>query len=130
MNDPAKILFILYFVANQAPDGADQVEAAYECYKFALEHKLELMDNKKAVDIIEKISRKYPIYKTQHLLHLYGLDDDKLFQYVENPAELINALYSHPLILNTQKPDINKVIFKFDLMCFPTFFNLFFLGRL
>lgn len=109
MRDKPKIIAMLYFVANHAPEGCDQVEAAYECYKFALKNEQELMEYPKAADVVHKIKRKYPNTKTQHLLHLYGLTDDKLMQHVENPTELINALYRHHSILLPQKKDINKL---------------------
>lgn len=109
MQDKPKIIAMLYFVANHAPEGCDQVEAAYECYKFALNNEKELNDYPKAADVVNKIKRKYPNTKTQHLLHLYGLTDDKLMQHVENPTELINALYRHDSILLPQKKDINKL---------------------
>lgn len=94
---------------NHAPEGADQVEAAHECLKFAMKHEKELMANKKTADTVIKIKKKYPLYKTRHLLHLYALDVDKFFELVEYPVELINALYSHQIILNPRKPDVNKV---------------------
>lgn len=109
MSDPSRKLFILYFVCSQAPEGADQVEVAYECYRFACEHEEELSQSKRALDIVTKIKRKYPILKTQHLMHLYGLADNRLFQLVESPRELINALYNHPSILRTPLANINKV---------------------
>lgn len=107
--DKAKIAFVLYFVANHAPEGADQVEAAYECYRYCIENEDILMEKKKTEEIVVKIKRKYPIYKTQHLLNLYKLNDEKLFQYLENPVELINALYHHEVILRAQKPDVHKL---------------------
>lgn len=110
INDISKTLFVLYFITNNAPEGADQVEAAYECFKFAIKHESALMQMRKnSPETVQKIRRKYPIFKTQHLLHLYGLAEEKLFQFVESPNELIVALYNHELILKTQKPDINKV---------------------
>lgn len=99
---------ILYFVANYAPDGADQVEASYECYKYAMEHS-DLITNEKYQDQLMKIKRKYPILKTQHLLYIYGLTDEKLLRQVENPTELIYSLYHHELILKSSKLDINTV---------------------
>lgn len=108
MVDFSKKIFVLYFVANHAPEGADQVEAAYECYKFAKEHAIELSQIKRAQEITDKIMRKYPIFKTQHLLQLYGLSDDHLLRLVESPRDLIEALYSHACILKPQKTDINK----------------------
>lgn len=108
MVDLSKKIFVLYFVANHAPEGADQVEAAYECYKFAKKHQADLAQIKRAQDITDKIMRKYPIFKTQHLLQLYGLSDDQLLRLVESPRDLIEALYSHACILKPQKTDINK----------------------
>lgn len=109
MNDPSKVIFLLYFVTNNAPDGADQIEVAYECYKFSIANEEVLKDIPKACDTMIKIKRKYPILKTQHLLHLYGLTEEKLFQMLESPNELITALYHHDCILRPNKPDINKV---------------------
>lgn len=109
MTDKAKIIYILYYVTNHAPEGCDQVEAAYECYKFVLKNEKELLANPKSLEVANKIKRKYPIIKTQHLLHMYGLMDEKLFQLVENPVELISALYHHDSILMPQKKDINKL---------------------
>lgn len=56
-----------------------------------------------------RIKRKYPIVKTQHLLHLYGFKDEKLFQLIENPIELLTAIYNHECLLKPQKRDINKL---------------------
>ncbi|XP_054741000.1 uncharacterized protein LOC129246308 [Anastrepha obliqua] len=108
VTNPHKVFMILYFVANYAPDGADQVEASYECYKYALAHE-KLITNEKYQDQLVKIKRKYPILKTQHLLYIYGLTDEKLLRLVENPTELIYSLYHHELILKSGKLDINTV---------------------
>ncbi|XP_067638251.1 kinetochore-associated protein 1 [Eurosta solidaginis] len=107
VTNPSKVFMILYFVSNYAPDGADQVEASYECYKYAMAHE-EVLTNKKHDNLI-KIKRKYPILKTQHLLYIYGLTDEKLLLLVENPTELIYSLYHHELILKSGKLDINTV---------------------
>lgn len=110
IKDKKRILFITYFLSNSAPPGADQVEAAYECYKFANKYEQELSDDSKAVDTIKKIRRKYPIYRTQHLLHMHGLNDEKLMQLVENPKELIISMYFHgSLIESDNKVNINHV---------------------
>ena len=112
MQDLQRIIFILYFVASEAPEGADQVEAAYECYKFALEHEDILKDMPRAYEMVQKIKRKYPIFKVHHFLHLYGLDDDKLYQLLEHPKNLIVALYHHESIVEgNNKIKINLVSF-------------------
>lgn len=104
------IIFILYFVTNHAPLGADLVQAAYECYKFAIEHEEEICQMEKAKEIVVKIKRKYPILKTQHLLHLHNLNDESLFQMIENPQQLIIALYNHESVLKfDNRPNINKI---------------------
>lgn len=108
IKDKAKRMAILFFYVNHSIPGSDQVEAAYECYKFAMQYEQELEQTKFA-HLTEKIKRKYPLFKTQHMLHLYGLAEDKLMQLVENPTELINALYHHESILQPQKKDINKL---------------------
>ncbi|XP_055536663.1 uncharacterized protein LOC129725174 [Wyeomyia smithii] len=107
VSDPVSKLFILYYVTNNAPEGADQVEAAYECYKFVCQNEDILSANVDAKDKVEKIFRKYPIFKTQHLLLQYGINDDKLLSLVKNPLELINALYSVTL---ERKVDINSLV--------------------
>lgn len=100
---------ILYFNMNHAPEGSDQVEAAYECWKFGIAHEQDPTMSPTFRDLLERSKRKYPLLKTQHLLHLYGLTDDKLMQLVESPKELINALYHHKSILQPQRKDINKL---------------------
>lgn len=107
VSDLCSKLFILYYVTNNAPEGADQVEAAYECYKFVCQNEDALSANVDAKDKVEKICRKYPIFKTQHLLLQYGINDDKLLALVKNPQELINALYSETL---QRKVDINSLV--------------------
>lgn len=109
LKDKRKQLVILYFNVTHSPEGSDQVEAAYECWKFAIAHEKELIATEKYRDVVERIKRKYPLLKTQHLLHLYGLIDDKLMQLIEDPTDLIKALYDHESILQPQKKDINKL---------------------
>lgn len=110
MKDIQRIIFVLYFVCNHAPEGADQVEAAYECYQFAIENEQKLRETARGYETVVKIKRKYPMLKIQHLLHLYGLKDDKLFQLVENPMELITTLYQHGSLLKSDnKIDLNQV---------------------
>lgn len=106
VHSPNKAFLILYYVSNYARDGADQVEASYECWKFVQE-KADLITDKEQV---AKVRRRYPIQKTQHLLHVYGLTDEKLLSQVENPSELINSLYHHELILKSTKVDINALV--------------------
>lgn len=110
MKELLRILFVLYFACSHAPEGADQVEAAYECYKFAIEHEQELNETSRGQEIVSKIKRKYPIFKVQHLLHLNGLSDESLLRLVESPIELISALYHNDCILLTEgKIEINRV---------------------
>lgn len=115
MRDKSKRMAILYYHVNSSPEGSDQVEAAYECWKFAVSNEQELHASKYA-GLLDRIKRKYPLLKTQHLLHLYGLTDDKLMQLVETPSELINALYHHESILQPQKKDINKLCEELSLL--------------
>lgn len=107
MKDKKRILFVLYVVCSHTPDGADQVEAAFECYRYALENEEELNESERAAEMVKKIKRKYPVYKTQHLLHLYRLKDDSLTHLIEMPLELINTLYER--ITENVKVDINQV---------------------
>lgn len=102
-------MFLLYFITNHAPRGADQLESIHECYKFAVENETELMKSEKAADIVMHIKIKYPLIRTQHILHMHGLADDALLQLVKNPRDVINALYQHESILQSEKPNINKI---------------------
>lgn len=112
MKTPSKILFALYFVANEAPLGADQVEAFRECYKFIQEHEIELGQIRSTRDMISKVQRRYPVLQTQHLLYLYGLGEDALLSLADNPSILINTLYMHNCILLPHKPNINELVKK------------------
>lgn len=111
LHNKKKILGTLVYIMNSTPRGCDQVEAAHECYKYVMANENELQQNPdpKYNDVIEKVKVKYPLLKTQHLLYLYGVFDDKLMQLIDNPANLINALYHHESILTTQKKEINKL---------------------
>lgn len=42
-----RVLVVLYFVMNHAPEGADQVEAAYECFQYATKHEKLFMSSEK-----------------------------------------------------------------------------------
>lgn len=109
LQNKTKILATLYGIMINTPRGCDQMEAAYECYKFVLANEQELKQNPKYHDLVEKAKVKYPLLKTQHLLYLYGVYDEKLIQFVDNPPALINALYHHDSILKSQKKEINKL---------------------
>ncbi|XP_064552980.1 uncharacterized protein rod [Drosophila montana] len=109
VHSPSKVFLILYFVAGYAPEGADQVEASYECWKYAKDHG-SLTNDPKCQDQLAKIKRRYPIQKTQHLLYVYGMTDEKLLRLVEHPIELIHCLYHHELILKSSKVDINALV--------------------
>jgi kinetochore-associated protein 1 len=104
-----KVMATLYFIMINTPRGCDQMEAAHECYKFAIANEDELKGNQKYAELMEKSKAKYPFLKTQHLLYLYGVYDDKLMQLVESPTSLINSLYHHESILAAQKKEINKL---------------------
>uniref|UniRef100_A0A4Y0BF99 Rod_C domain-containing protein n=1 Tax=Anopheles funestus TaxID=62324 RepID=A0A4Y0BF99_ANOFN len=99
-------LYILYYITCNALDGGDQVNAAYACYQFARAHESNLIGIPEAKDKIEKIYRKYPVLKTQQLLQQYGVTDEKQFQLVKNPQELIQSLYSESCF---QKVKVNEL---------------------
>uniref|UniRef100_A0A1A9WSK0 RZZ complex subunit KNTC1/ROD C-terminal domain-containing protein n=1 Tax=Glossina brevipalpis TaxID=37001 RepID=A0A1A9WSK0_9MUSC len=99
----SKAFLILYFVLNYAPDGADQVEASYECYKFVIANE-KLVQNVR--NNLKKNKRNYPTRKTQHLLHVYGLKEDELMKLVENPLQLIYRLYHHEIILKGEQTSV------------------------
>uniref|UniRef100_A0A182YC48 Rod_C domain-containing protein n=1 Tax=Anopheles stephensi TaxID=30069 RepID=A0A182YC48_ANOST len=99
-------LYILYYITCNALDGDDQVSAAYACYQFARKHEPMLIGNPEAKDKIEKIYRKYPVLKTQQLLQQNGVTDEKQYQLVKNPHELIQALYTESCF---QKVNVNEL---------------------
>lgn len=109
ISNKAKVLATLYFIMNNTPRGCDQVEAAHECWKYAMANEESIRSQHKYHDVVEKVNQKYPLLKTQHLLYLYGVYDDKLMQLIDNPIALINVLYHHESILGTQKKEINKL---------------------
>lgn len=121
INDIQRKLFVLYFVCNHAPEGADQVEATEECFKFALQNYDELMRSERTRSNVEKIKRKYPMLKTQHLLHLYGLNNDSLMVLVEDSTELIKKLYDY---ISESKIDINKVAEEIALLHGEDFYKI------
>lgn len=109
MNSANRIFKMLHFSTKFVAEGADQVEAAYECFLFAESHETELSDDRVSGKYVCDIKRQYPMYQTKYLLRLYNVSDDKLSQLVENPEELICQLYEHESILKDQKININKV---------------------
>lgn len=114
MKDIERISLVLYMAFSNTHEGADQVEAAYECYKFVMKHEAELSASQRSRDIVRKIKSKYPIVKAQHQLHLYGLYDDDLSMLITNPTELIKALYSRSSIVSGEiKADLNEMAKKF-----------------
>ncbi|KAG4074366.1 hypothetical protein HA402_008775 [Bradysia odoriphaga] len=110
MSDKGNILSALHFTTKFAAEGADQVEAAYECYTFAINNEPELRTNRRDAAILTQIKRLYPIYKLKFLLRLYNLMDDKLNELVEKPEDLISELYEHESILKEQQININKLV--------------------
>ncbi|XP_060648155.1 uncharacterized protein LOC132785870 [Drosophila nasuta] len=110
VQSPSNVIFVLYYVASYARDGADQVEAFYEGWKYVKANQEVLDKDPKCQEQLAKIKRMYPIHKTQHLLHVYGLSEEKLMRLVENPTELIHSLYHHELILKSSKVDINALV--------------------
>lgn len=114
MKDIHRILLVLYMVFSNAPEGADQLEAAYQCYKFVKQNQAALNELQRSKDLAFKIKGKYSVLKVQHQLHLYGLYDDDLSDLIANPQELIKALYNRTNLNNTDsKCDVNKVAEEF-----------------
>lgn len=128
MKDVHRILMVLYIVLGNAPEGADQLEAALQCFKFVKQHEAILSESPRSKELIIKIKSKYSVLKVQHQLHLYGLYDDDLSELIANPMELICALYNritHDANADT-KSNINHVVeefarlFRLDLMDIQT----------
>lgn len=114
MKDVHRILLVLYMVFSNAPEGADQLEAATHCYRFVKQHQTALNEVQRSQDLALKIKNKYSVLKVQHQLHLYGLYDDDLSKLIANPIELIRALYNRTNnISNDSKCDVNKVAEEF-----------------
>lgn len=109
IKDKSKRLAIIYFHVNHSLPGSDQVEAAEECLNFAISNESEIQKSPKYGDLVSRIKRKYPVLKTQHLLHVFGLNEERLMQLIEYPHDLITTLYYHESILQSQKKDINKL---------------------
>lgn len=109
VSNKGKILATLYFILTNTPRGGDQMEAAYESWKFAMAHEDEIRAQPKYHDLVDKVIKKYFMLKSQHLLYLYGVYDDKLIALIENPGMLIQTLYHHESILTGQKKEINKL---------------------
>lgn len=77
--------------------GADQVNAAKMCYKYALKYKQPgTPDIEKAFN---KVHLKYISYSAMHILHLNQLADKKYLELVTQPNELIEALYMDERII-------------------------------
>lgn len=115
MKDVNRILLVLYMVYSNAPEGADQLEAITQCYRFVKQNQAALNENERSKELAVKIKRKFSILKIQHQLHLYGLYDDDLSDLIKNPKELISALYNRVTSanVNDSKCDINKVAEEF-----------------
>lgn len=115
MKDVHRILMVLYMVFSNAPEGADQLEAALQCFKFVKQHESVLNELARSKDLAIKIKSKYSVLKVQHQLHLYGLYDDDLSEMIANPMKLICALYNRGTRINNgdSKCDINKVVEEF-----------------
>lgn len=112
MKDVHRILMVLYMVFNNAPEGADQLEAAVQCFMFVKQYEAALNELPRSKDLAFKIKTKYSVLKVQHQLHLYGLYDDDLSELIASPMQLICALYNRGT-RNTNgdsKCDINKVV--------------------
>ena len=109
LENKGKALAIMYFIVTNTPSGSDQMEAAHECWKFATMYEDVLLSDTKYNDLVEKSKRKYPLLKTQHLLYVFGLGEDKMLQLIENPRMLIHTVYQHDSILQSQKKEINKL---------------------
>lgn len=114
MKDIHRILLVLYMVFSNAPEGADQLEAALQCYKFVKQNQAALNDVPRSRDLAIKIKSKYSVIKVQHQLHLYGLYDDDLSDLIANPIDLIKTLYNRTNTNNADsKSDVNKVAEEF-----------------
>lgn len=110
MKDIERITLILYTLYTRAAKGADQVEAAYECYKFVMKHEAELLKSPRMEEMVKKIKFKYPILNAQHELHLYGLYDDDIATLITRPDELIRTLYNRPnLVKGDTKGSLNDM---------------------
>lgn len=95
-----------YYVYQGSILGADQVAAANMCYQFA-EHWSKIQPN----NILKKMQSKHLLTLTAHILHKFGLAEEKLLSLCDNPHKLIEALYNHDSILTyTECPNIHAAV--------------------
>ncbi|XP_050441522.1 uncharacterized protein LOC126846278 [Adelges cooleyi] len=97
----------LYFVVNNLPLGADQLEAAKICYAQAHEW-LKKENSENAKSGVAKVVTKYLSITTKHVLHKFGFGIPKYLQLALQPDELIRELYNDPIILKRHTGEIKS----------------------
>ncbi|XP_037929419.1 kinetochore-associated protein 1-like [Teleopsis dalmanni] len=97
---------LLYFYSKYKPYGVDHLEAIQVCYKFVLEHKDKLTEEKQ-IERVTDVVRKYAILKTEHILHVNGFTEKNFLSTANNPLNLISELYRSERILSK---NLSKVI--------------------
>ncbi|XP_034939005.1 kinetochore-associated protein 1 [Chelonus insularis] len=105
-----------YHVVTHAPPGADQVEAAKECYI----HSQQWQELDRTItpshEKLIKIHEKYFKYTSKHILYSHGLGQNQYLKLLKNPEKLIKELYNDETIPQRYKgiikhrPDINSAV--------------------
>lgn len=89
----------IYHVMTHTPKGADQVDAAALCYKYAMVYKERFPHDEGIEKAFKKVSNKYLSLSAIHILYTFRLNDEQYLELVNQPEELIIALYMDKRIL-------------------------------
>lgn len=116
----------IYYVMAQAPRGADQVDAAALCYKYALEYKKKFPDDEGIEKAFKKVKNKYTNVSATHTLYMHQLNDECYLELANRPEELIIALYMDKRILkkiDTVDPYCPGIVMLFDVNLYVPFYT-------
>ncbi|KRT83982.1 hypothetical protein AMK59_221 [Oryctes borbonicus] len=107
----------VYQLVMHTPKGADQVNAAKLCLKYAIQYKESGQENDPALlKAFIKVQKKYQSFAATHILHICQIDVEKYSNILLEPNELIDALYTDESIIERADrvllncPDINKAV--------------------
>ncbi|RZC32599.1 uncharacterized protein BDFB_000923 [Asbolus verrucosus] len=99
ISDLERTTSVVYHLLTHTPNGADQVNAATLCYKYAVQYK-NLNEGKSDVEkAFIKVEKKYFNSCVMHILHMHQLAETKYVNLVAQPNDLIFALYLDERIL-------------------------------
>nr|XP_022904345.1 kinetochore-associated protein 1 [Onthophagus taurus] len=105
------------------PNGADKVNAAFMCLRFANMYKKSTTHGSEGVDeAFRKIRNKYLKYSVCQILHSFKLNSDDYSKILLQPHDLIETLYIHKSIETANStvvlatPDINAAVDKISAL--------------